>query len=223
MRFVTEEELRDEYKGAPFSSYTPKDGTRLTPGARQFLMDRGLLDYEDELPFPAPAGAVSPAKPTAKPASSDADSKRFYAALEDAKIRFYRAGIELSGFADIAISQRITALGTQLARLKTGADISHDLGFAACTGIKSDNFSDLLEDCFEIGEFHVQGENGRVIVTLHGLRTGLRLLELSLNGLCLKGSCDETRNAAVRGVHEIINILSRMICAAFGSQVCQKC
>ena len=43
MRFITEHELREQYKAAPFTSYEVAEGTRLTPGAREFLMDRGML------------------------------------------------------------------------------------------------------------------------------------------------------------------------------------
>ena len=42
MKFITENDLRALYKAQPFSSYDPKEGERLTPGARQFLIDRGI-------------------------------------------------------------------------------------------------------------------------------------------------------------------------------------
>lgn len=39
MRYVTESELRDEYAACPFETYRLAPDTRLTPGARQFLVD----------------------------------------------------------------------------------------------------------------------------------------------------------------------------------------
>ena len=45
MKFITENDLRALYKAQPFSSYDPKEGERLTPGARQFLIDRGINMY----------------------------------------------------------------------------------------------------------------------------------------------------------------------------------
>ena len=45
MKFITEEDLRDLYKKQPFTDYDLKEGERLTPGARQFLVDRGCLLY----------------------------------------------------------------------------------------------------------------------------------------------------------------------------------
>ena len=46
MKFITEEDLRDLYKKQPFTDYDLKEGERLTPGARQFLVDRGVDMYD---------------------------------------------------------------------------------------------------------------------------------------------------------------------------------
>ena len=54
MKFITEEDLRDLYKKQPFTDYDLPQGQRLTPGARQFLVDRGIKMYADE-PFGKPA------------------------------------------------------------------------------------------------------------------------------------------------------------------------
>ena len=50
MKFITEEDLRDLYKKEPFMDYDLQPGERLTPGARQFLLDRGINLYDDD-PF----------------------------------------------------------------------------------------------------------------------------------------------------------------------------
>lgn len=47
MKFVTESELRDIYRIHPFTTYEAEPGTRLTPGARQFLSDRGIKSFDD--------------------------------------------------------------------------------------------------------------------------------------------------------------------------------
>ena len=46
MKFITEEDLRDLYKKQPFTDYDLREGERLTPGARQFLVDRGVDMYD---------------------------------------------------------------------------------------------------------------------------------------------------------------------------------
>ena len=56
MHFITEFELRDNYKKHPFTSFSLKPNTRLTPEAKQFLLDRKVkiidknhLDTTDNL------------------------------------------------------------------------------------------------------------------------------------------------------------------------------
>ena len=51
MKFITEEDLRDLYKKQPFTDYDLKKGERLTPGARQFLVDRGVDMYDRNDPL----------------------------------------------------------------------------------------------------------------------------------------------------------------------------
>ena len=50
MKFITEDDLRDLYKKEPFMDYDLQPGERLTPGARQFLLDRGI-NLNDDDPF----------------------------------------------------------------------------------------------------------------------------------------------------------------------------
>lgn len=48
MKFLTEEDLRKLYFQEPFVSYVPEPGTKLTPGARQFLADRSINLHANE-------------------------------------------------------------------------------------------------------------------------------------------------------------------------------
>ena len=45
MRFVTERDLRDKFNSENFTTYVVKEGEKLTPGARQFLLDF-KIDFE---------------------------------------------------------------------------------------------------------------------------------------------------------------------------------
>ena len=49
MKYITEADLRNLYRTTPFTTYETEPGTRLTPGARQFLGDRGIR-VPDEIP-----------------------------------------------------------------------------------------------------------------------------------------------------------------------------
>ena len=58
MRFITEYDLRAQFNEQPFADYQIEKNTRLTPGARQFLSDRGINLFEDgtKMRFGVPAG-----------------------------------------------------------------------------------------------------------------------------------------------------------------------
>ena len=49
MHFITETELRAKYKTQPFIDFKLPPETRLTPGARQFLLDRGVNLYDKKV------------------------------------------------------------------------------------------------------------------------------------------------------------------------------
>ncbi len=54
--------------------------------------------------------------------------------------------------------------------------MAQNLPCRECHGVTCENFSDDLEDCFEITDFHVQLEKGREILALHEI--ALRAAEI---------------------------------------------
>jgi ethanolamine utilization cobalamin adenosyltransferase len=228
MRFITEEDIRDIYKAAPFMVYEPSHEVKLTPGARQWLMDRGLIDLEDD-PREANVthGVTKPRMSVGASRESirregGCGSDRFGLLIETLKTDYYRTGLALAS-TEVSVSARVMSLAEQLTRLRDGADIRSGLGFCECTGIKDENFGDLLEDCFDITEYHAAQPRGEEIIALHLLRCKTRLLEQAARESGVTGERFARRDdTLLSGLHEIINTLSRMICAAFGSKVCQK-
>ncbi|MDR0884948.1 MAG: hypothetical protein LBN22_01050 [Clostridiales Family XIII bacterium] len=266
MKFITEDDLRDKYKKEPLSVYVPPDGTKLTPGARQFLIDRGIFEEASDDVANVYGGKLNLNGGNVVQRNVQENTNRYqksdYEYAEDliemVRADFYKAGYDLLGD-NIHTAQRLMTIATALNKLKPcedrkrcdGAsgdeesnqnahsnagnnsnsinksisnngivpDIKGDLNFAACTGIKDDNFDTLLKDCFYIGEFHAQHEHAKEILILHQLRCRLRHAEAKFNKYA--GS-DLNLQAGTKGLRQTINILSRMICAAFGSKVCQK-
>lgn len=47
MKFITEEYLRDLYRKEPFNTYKLEQGQRLTPGAAEYLSDKGIELSDD--------------------------------------------------------------------------------------------------------------------------------------------------------------------------------
>ena len=70
MHYVTEDELREAYGACPFEKYELPEGARLTPSARQFLIDF-RIEFEDDEQGPRPRGDKRGAhgRPHRKPAA----------------------------------------------------------------------------------------------------------------------------------------------------------
>lgn len=215
MRFLTEEDLRLLYRNTPFAEYHIEPGTRLTPGGRQFLNDRGIrvcgerasarsvaMGNAQAAGNAQVAGPLLPAAPTS-PASSHE-----LLALRRAQSIFLSTGAELLDYSVVTAGE-VFELERLLASAAAG-DFTREPECSACTGISAKNAGELLEDCFEVTGFHAQLEAGKEIVRLHGLRCELRCLEAELSG------------GRKRAVRTIINRLSQMICRALGGTVCQR-
>lgn len=209
MRFLTEEDLRLLYRNTPFAEYHIEPGTRLTPGGRQFLNDRGIrVCGERASARPVAVGNAQAAGPLLPAAPTSPASSHELLALRRAQSIFLSTGAELLDYSVVTAGE-VFELERLLASAAAG-DFTREPECSACTGISAKNAGELLEDCFEVTGFHAQLEAGKEIVRLHGLRCELRCLEAELSG------------GRKRAVRTIINRLSQMICRALGGTVCQR-
>ena len=111
------------------------------------------------------------------------------------------------------LAQRIFVMERCLAGLSEEAETCL-LPCQACSGIGPDNFSEEMEDCFEITAFHVQSDRGLDLIRLHRLRCLLRELGPYVE--------QELGDGKKRELHQVINGLSQLICQLFGGNTCQK-
>lgn len=242
MKFITEADLRAMYRKAPFTTYEPEPDTRLTPGARQFLNDRNIR-FKEEQPSPGKWGVVyakaaetSSSKAVGQTAAETSDTdgnagqmsegepmtgrkpeispekKALFCRLNSVQALFLEAGAEFMG-RDVLLAQKVFGLERHLARLKDAEDRT-DIPCQSCTGICKDNYSEEMEDCFEITSFHAQSERGKDVIRLHRLRCLLRELAPQV-----KEVLGDDKN---KQLHQTINSLSQLICLVFGGKTCQK-
>lgn len=240
MKFITEADLRAMYRKSPFTTYEPEPETRLTPGARQFLNDRNIRFQEEQLTpgkwgivyakasekasgqslaegftgteeRETPVSEESGKKPEKKQELSQ-EKKSLFCRLNTAQALFLEAGAEFMG-RDVLLAQKIFVLERHLARLKDETDQT-EIPCQSCTGICKDNFSEEMEDCFEITSFHAQSERGKDVIRLHRLRCLLRELAPQV-----KEVLGDDKN---KQLHQTINSLSQLICLVFGGKTCQK-
>ena len=207
MKFITEDDLRILFKREPFASYDLIAGTKLTPGARQFLVDK-KISFSDDL-LAAKRKIQKPAENTKEALTNNAPTEhvpdRFLLKLETLKAQFLEAGISLLGM-DVLLAEQVFDLERKLSFV--GKEASCELSpFEPCTGFNKENQSQTFSDCFEITGFHAQSEKGREIVLLHRLR-------------CL--AKELAAEAGEKNFNPVINRLSQMICLLYGGKTCQR-
>lgn len=224
MKYITEEDLRDLYRKAPFTDYDLEPGIRLTPGARQFLIDKGINIPETGFSSIGKNENVKPA--TVKTEKKDIrKNDKLYSSMKSIEALFLLTEEELLS-RDVCLAQSMIKLRKQFSSLRASVKSKapvENLTCVECTGIKSNNFSEDLDDCFEITEFHIQLEKGREIVVLHRLRCALNEIKPLVQELYEdKDAETELCEDMIRKLNQIVNSLSQLICLAFGGKKCQR-
>ena len=216
MKFITEADLRATYKATPFTSYALPAGARLTPGARQYLLDLGVDMYERKKEATAPQPEV-----TQSASMDNIEREWLLLKINCLKPTFLLTAQDLT-MVDVPLAQQVTDLGRQfclLALYIEGKCEVADLCLSPCEGINEANFSTALDECVTIGEFHLQLENGRTLVLLSRLRSEVALFakEIEMRGIKQDGT-----DSLLRKLHQITNKLSQLICSAIGGKACNK-
>ncbi|MDR1773150.1 MAG: hypothetical protein LBS02_21320 [Hungatella sp.] len=203
MKFITEDDLRILFKKEPFTSYDLPAGTRLTPGARQFLVDKKIPISDD--PFMVKRKNEKPAEKKEEAPKKEICQDHFLLKKKTLQAQFLQAGLELLN-RDVLLAEQVFDLERKLSDLgKEGREV--EISPSPCTGFHKESFNQPYEDCFEITGFHAQSEKGKEILILHRLRCSVRELAA------------ETENGIL---NPLINRLSQMICLEYGGKTCQR-
>ena len=223
MKFITEEYLRDLYRKEPFNNYELKQGERLTPGARQYLSDRGIRMLDD---ISCKNNKISEEKQVKEvTVRSNNTKKKAYCKLKAIEAELLIFGRELLN-EDIILAQNIINLSKNISNIRNAIEEKSNVESIlckTCSGMTLDNFYDDIDDCFEITEFYIQLEKGYEILKLHYLRCYLREVEVILNEFYEEDKEDDNLgNKVMRGINAAINTLSQMICSISGGKRCQR-
>ncbi len=231
MKFITEEDLRDVYRREPFTTYEMEPGTRITPGARQFLADRGIHIFDD-VPFVKQhtVNAASALSGDVKQEEAQEEqvswrTKKLYGKMKTMEALFLSTGAELLN-RDASLSQSVINLGKQFRSIRTfdeGKSLAEIVCCRECQGMNPRTFYKDMGDCFDITEFHIELEKGREILALHQLRCRLREV-ISVVMEAYEGDENKIKlcEEMIGQVNRMINALSQMICSAVGGKECQR-
>ena len=223
MKYITEEDLRTIYKGTPFTSYEIETGTRLTPGARQFLQDRHIAVYsEDGTAMHEGDGIVVGQYRNGRSNGNGTpdllNKKRLEASLKSTYAMFLQTASELLD-KDPVLAEKVLELGANFNDIKQMHEEGRSfpaIAFTPGCGITEENFSSEVEESFELTGFHIQFAKGKEILLLHRLRCALYEFRVVL----LEVHC--TNKEIPERVNQIINRLHQMVSIAFGGPECQR-
>ena len=219
MKFITEMELRDLYKAEPFATYVLQPDTKITPGARQFLIDRRVA-LEQAQCSNDETSKIHQSNPVQT--HERWCSLRLRRRMDCIASLFLLIVAELLHSGDAVLSEDVMTLRKYFRNVQkaeqeqTAADKLQFWGFSE-EEIKER--ADNLQKFVDVDEFHVGLANGRVIAQLNYLRASLREVEPAF----LETYWDEEKEACSRqdlidAVNLIINILCMMTWKCLGGQ-----
>ncbi|WP_342429379.1 cobalamin adenosyltransferase [Neobacillus sp. FSL H8-0543] len=222
MKFITEGDLRDLLKKEPFTTYDLIPEVRLTPGARQFLGDRGVKIL-DKVSASKEITAESKPAIEVRECRNKWKNLQFHSRMKSIEVLFLLTAEDMLP-RDVGLAHSVVKLNKQFSSIKKAVKSKgtiENLSCKECTGINETNFSETLDDCFEITEFHMQLDKGKDILLLHRLRCALQEIEPFAQELYLEEK-EENYEEINCKVNQLINSLSQLICSVAGGLKCQK-
>ncbi|HBV86804.1 MAG TPA: cobalamin adenosyltransferase [Desulfosporosinus sp.] len=219
MKFVTEIELRDLYRKEPFATYVLEPDTKITPGARQFLVDRRVTLVQAQ---------CCDDKKSNLDASNQVQvrenwcTQRLLRRMESVEALFLLIAAELLHSGDAVQSEEIMALGKCFRNLRNAEreQVPPDiLEFWGWSEEEIRERSDNLGKFVDLREFHVGLENGKEVALLNYLRASLQEVEPAiLEAYWNEEQQDCSRQDLIDTINLIINILCIMMWKCLGGK-----
>lgn len=213
MRFITEDELRLQYESEPFTRYTCPPNARITPGARQFLIDRRIA-FETE---PTPRRGTTP-EPTA---DTNVVMQLAFSKLQEMELTLALAAIEWQNdHADLAAE--LTRMADSLMALRQWCRQPAETLLPPGS---DETFQTLAEggNCSEGKRFHISSAQKAVLIKCRLLQCQLQQVLIDLR--MILPETDETQTWYAQVAHTLnhaINRLSEWICNINGGDPCQR-
>ncbi len=220
MLFITEADLRDQFKLQPITKFKLPPDTKLTPGARQFLLDRGVDLYDEDQnndSFKGRKKNEENRQNKGSKISSRLSSKIKLLHSETLLCATNFVGGDIDMIQDISKVSRFV-LGI-LKYIECGI-MTENLEYKICDHISEEDFSKELSDCLEINDFYIQVENGKDIITLNRLRMLYVNFYEELEDYQFES--EDIKTKLREYLCQIINTLSRLMYTIHGSKQCQK-
>ncbi|GAB6158178.1 hypothetical protein JCM39194_13780 [Desulfotomaculum varum] len=220
MKFITEMELRELYKREPFTSFVLEPGTRITPGARQFLVDKRVTLVQAQQQTAAnkvKAGREKPAE-----ASNYWCNDKLRRKMDYVESLLLLVGLEIWRSGDAGLAEEVMALLKYFRSVRSAEKEQNAPDTIQFWGWSEDEIkqrADDMEKHVDINESHYRLPNGKEIILLNHVRAALREVEPAL----LEVYWDDEKQKCVRQdlidkVNLIINILCMIMWKRMGGK-----
>jgi len=164
-------ELRDLYNKESFATFVLQQDVRITPGARQFLMDRKIKLIE------SPANNRKPKEKTVQGPDS-LNTLRLPILLEKINSLFLLVAAEILHSGDTALAKKVMLLAKCFQKIQKAEQQQIVLEQLQFLGL-AEEIENQWED-IEITQTHLGLKNGREIAWLNYLRVSLQEAELAI-------------------------------------------
>ncbi len=214
MKFITEYDLRAQFNKQPFTNYRLAENIRLTPSARQFLIDQRIRIWDGE------AGHTDILE---KGAKGSPELARFVNYIEVLEAEFL---VVISQIMDLnlKLSEQFMQLKNELSGIRLnliGETVDSAVCFDCCPGINEGNCCQDLGSCFEVTDSHIRLSNGKQLAQMNVLRAKLKLARVDCINLPVDFADEKCRIAMIESFNRIINKLTQLMCTAAGVQECR--
>lgn len=167
MKFLTEDDLRLKYNDFPFETFTIEKNTRLTPGAKTFLMDRQIIIIDDNNPFENIKRGISKTKNL----ENQSQIKNFNTPIDNystclLRCEFLKAATDLAAV-DLTLAQELAALENYLETSKAGEEQSPPV--FKITKSSDKVTSDYLVRNLSTVSLFIQLDKGKILARLYPL------------------------------------------------------
>lgn len=218
MKYITEEELRDLYHIQAFETFTLMEGVKLTPGGRQFLVDRKIpiiVQGEQKARKTISIPAKNYEKQIEKCNGGDSHTPNDqYVGVHFALLEaiFFKQAMELF--------ERNQALANQIYDIKcclesiASSSNENIIVPEPCDGMTREQLKCPQKECFQMRRDVMFAEHGKEAAVLHLLRSELQKFYLD-NGDIL--TADQKKYLSY-----IMNRLSQMIHTTLGGDHCLR-
>ena len=201
LKFITEEYLKDLYRKEPFTNFDLKTDERLTPGGRQYLLDKGIK-MNSNLPTDNQE-ALKKQDVKAEKIKSDENlkEKKLLYKLKALEALFLSSASEMLN-QDIKLTQKIIDLGRHIKGIREFIEGTCELEITTPKN-SNKNFTDI-----EVTDVYIHLENSKELLNLYYLFCKLEEFKYEVI-LDFEGA--EALEGILKNIYEIEVTLSGMI------------